>query len=126
VPLRIDVVRLERTGDLIELEMRLTNEADPAGQDPPAFVPWGTFDQSPNDTTLSAVGLRQPDDQTLHLPVYDSDGRCLCNSDLSSVEVAAGDSLPLHATFGGIPEDAGTLEIHIPAFPIISGVEVEG
>jgi hypothetical protein len=126
VPLRIDVVRLARTSDLIELEMLLTNEADPASQDPPTFTPWGTFADVPTGTDLSGLGLLVSGEQKLYLPVFDSNGRCLCSVDLSAVDVPAGESLPLNATFGGVPGDAGSLDIRIPSFPMLPDVGVRG
>jgi hypothetical protein len=125
VPVRLDVVRFARTGDLIELDMLLTNEADPAGQDPPAFTPWSTFAEG-TGTDLSNVGLLVSGEQKLYLPVFDSGSRCLCTGDLSAVNVPAGQALPLNATFGGVPDDVDTLDIRIPSFPMISGVGVEG
>jgi hypothetical protein len=126
VPLRIDVVRFTRAGDLIELDMLLTNEADPAGQDPPGFTPWTTFSDLPSAADLSGLGLLESGEQKLYLPAFDGEGGCLCTGGLSGTEVAAGQSLPLNATFGGVPGDAESLDIRIPSFPIIEGVGVGG
>jgi hypothetical protein len=126
VPLRIDVVRLERTGELVELELQLTNEADPSGQDAPGFTPYGHFSDYVSTTDVSAVGLLEQGEQKIYLPVWDSGSRCLCSDDLSVVTIAAGESYPLNATFGGVPDDVDTLDVRVPEFPIISGIEVEG
>jgi hypothetical protein len=126
VPLRIDVVRFTRTGELIELDMLLTNEGDAAGQDPPGFTPWTTFSDLPSAADLSGLGLLESGEQKLYLPAFDGEGGCLCTAGLSAAEVAAGQSLPLNATFGGVPGDAESLDIRIPSFPIIEGVGVGG
>ena len=126
VPLRLDVVRFTRTGELIELDMLLTNEADPAGQDPPGFTPWTTFSDLPSAVDLSGLGLLVSGEQKLYLPAFDGEGGCLCTGGLSGTEVAAGQSLPLNATFGGVPDDVESLDIRIPSFPIIEGVGVGG
>jgi len=126
VPLRIEVVRFTRAGELIELDMLLTNEADPAGQDSPGFTPWTTFSDLPSAADLSGLGLLESGEQKLYLPAFDGEGGCLCTAGLSATEVAAGQSLPLNATFGGVPGDAERLDIRIPSFPIIEGVGVGG
>jgi hypothetical protein len=126
VPLRIDVVRFDRTGDLIELDMVLTNEADPSGQEAPGFTPWASFADLPSGADLSGIGLLVTGEQKLYLPAFDDGGGCLCTGNLSSTEIAAGESLPIVATFGGVPGDAETLDLRIPSFPIIEGLEVAG
>ena len=68
VPLRIDVVRFTRAGELIELDMLLTNEADPAGPDAPGFTPWATFADLTSGTDLSGLGLLESGEQKLYLP----------------------------------------------------------
>jgi len=126
VPLRIDVVRFARAGELIELDMVITNEGDPAGQDAPGFTPWSAFSDLPSGTDLSGVALLVSGEQTLYLPAFDDAGGCLCTGNFSSTEIAAGESLPLDATFGGVPGDADTLDLRIPSFPIIEGLGVDG
>lgn len=123
VPLRIDVTGLERNGDLVELYMTLTNESDDAEM---VFEPWGQFgaDTGGGSYDLAGVGLVDQAAQKMYLPVLDSEGRCLCTGDLINLVVQPGEPAELHASFGGVPEDVESLDLHVPGFDPISGLEV--
>jgi hypothetical protein len=126
LPLRIDVVRLAGTGELVELELVLTNEAT-AGGDLPAFAANEMFGGGPGIDArydISAVGLVDPDEQKMYLPVFDSEDECLCTGGLGATNVPAGESVTLTATYGGVPEDVGTLDLHVPQFPAVTRLRV--
>lgn len=124
-PVRIDVVRLERNGDLVELGALLVNEIEPAdGDSDPQefqandlFTDGGTYD-------ASGLGLVDGDSQKLYLPVFDSEGRCLCTDGFGAVEVPPGGTLNMDATFGGVPDGLETVDVRIPGFPTITGVPI--
>jgi hypothetical protein len=122
VPLRIDVVALERDDDLVELRVRLTNEGE-AGS--PDFEPWSGFADS--DSTawdFSGAALVDGGAKKLYLPVLDSEGDCLCNTDMAEIAIPPGESVEISATYGGVPDDVDELDVRVPSFPSIEGVPV--
>lgn len=128
-PIRIDVVRLEGHGDLVELGLVLTNEADPPpeGEEPQDFQLDSMFGGGPSANArydASSVALVDGDAQKLYLPVLDSGDTCLCSGGLGAVDTPPGGTLTLDATYGGIPDDVETLDVRIPNFPVITGVPV--
>jgi hypothetical protein len=122
LPMRIDVLRLERHGDLVELTLALANEAEATGDEPPGFTINDMFGDEVADYDASGIGLVDGDAQKLYLPVLDSDGSCLCTSDFGSNDVAAGSSRTITATYGGVPDDVEALDVQVPSFPTIAGV----
>ena len=125
VPLRIDVTHVRASGDLVDLEMVLTNEAPATGDKPPKFIADTLFGDGRSDYDLSAVGLVDPRAQKLYLPVLDSEKNCLCTRQLGATEFAAGGSYTLTATIGGLPHDVDTVDVRIPQFAAVTGVRVE-
>lgn len=128
-PIRIDVVRLERHGDLVELGLVLTNEAEPPpeGQDPQDFQLDSMFGGGPGINArydVSNVALVDGDAQKLYLPVLDSADTCLCSGGLGAVDTPPGGTLTIDATYGGVPDGIETLDVRIPNFPVITGVPV--
>jgi hypothetical protein len=129
VPLRIDVTRLERTGDLVELTLRVTNEAEvPSdGDEGPQFSADTRFGagfgvDARYDT--SAIGLVDAEQQMMYLPAYDAENVCLCSS-ANDVKVEPGESLTIEATYGGVPEGLEEVDVRIPDVPMISGVPIQ-
>lgn len=126
VPIRLDVTRLERHGDLVELTLVLTNEAPAEGDDPPGFSINDMFGDALAEYDASGIGLVDGDAQKLYLPVKDSNGTCLCTNDFGSSPVAAGGGTrTVTATYGGVPDDVETLDVQVPSFPTVTGVPVQ-
>lgn len=127
-PLRLDVVRLERHGDLVELSMVLTNEAEVVeGEDPQDFqlnTMWGDGGGVDARYDASGIALVDGEGQKLYLPVLDSGGTCLCSGDYGAIETPPGGTLNVDATFGGVPDDVEALDVRVPNFPVIAGVPV--
>jgi hypothetical protein len=124
IPIRIDVSRLERHGDLVELTLELTNEAPNEGSDPPEFGIYSTFgDGSSYDAR--GIGLVDGDAQKLYLPVLDSNDTCLCTNDFGGNDVAPTSSRTITATYGGVPDDVDALDVQVPSFPTITGVPIQ-
>jgi hypothetical protein len=126
VPLRIDVVRLRATGDLVDLELRLTNEADPGAGErkSPSFKASSLFADGQNSYDISAIGLVDPRARKLYLPAFDSDNDCLCTDSMGANEYEAGGSYTLTATYGGVPRDLDVVDVRIPHFPAVVGVRI--
>jgi len=125
IPIRIDVTRLERHGDLLELTLALTNEAPAEGDDPPGFSINTQFGDGLTAYDASAIGLVDGDAQKRYLPVLDSEGSCLCTNDFGANDVPAGGSRTITATFGGVPDDVEALDVQVPTFPTIAGVPIQ-
>jgi hypothetical protein len=124
-PLRIDVVGLERHGDLVELALVLTNEAEePTDDSEPQDFGIDTMFGDEGGYDASGIGLVDGEAQTIYLPAYDSEGVCLCTDDLGASQVPPGGTLNIDATYGGVPDDAEELDVRVPNFPAVTGVSV--
>jgi hypothetical protein len=125
VPMRLDVTRLEHHGDLVELTLRLTNEAPAEGDDPPGLAIYDMFGDELAEYDASGIGLVDGDSQKLYLPVLDSDGTCLCTNGLGNSEIpAGGGTRTISATYGGVPDEVEALDVRVPSFPTVAGVPV--
>jgi len=120
-PLRMDVIRLERHGDLVELSLVLTNEVAPTDADPQNFMINSLFGA---DYDASGIGLVDGAAQKIYLPVLDSDETCLCSGQLGASDVVPGGTMTIDATYGGVPDDVETLDVRVPSFPTIAEVPV--
>jgi hypothetical protein len=129
-PLRLDVTRLERVDELVELTMVLTNEAAPPTDDsePQDFTADVVFSGGNYGVNsrydASGIGLVDDAAQRMYLPAYDSEDVCLCTANLNNESVPPGGTMTITATFGGVPEDLDEVDIRIPQFPTISGLEI--
>lgn len=123
-PLRIDVTRLERHGDLVELTLVLTNEAEAPtdDSDPQDF---GADDMFGGSYDASGIGLVDGEAQKVYLPVLDSEDRCLCTDGFGANEVPPGGTMTIEATYGGVPDDVQQLDVSVPQFPAIVGVPIQ-
>jgi hypothetical protein len=124
VPLRIDVARLRASGELVDLELTLTNEAPASSSKPLTFSPDQLFGDG-GRYDMSGVGLVDPDHHKLYLPVLDSGNTCLCTGELGAADYSPGGTYTLAATYGGVPRDADRLDVRIPQFPAVLGVRIE-
>lgn len=128
VPLRIDVMRLDRSGDLVQLDVALVNEGDKAFKAEDLFAdqsnedPRGEIFEYRNDA--SNVGLVDGEAQKVYLPAFDDERVCLCSDGFNALELAPGDTFHIVATYGGVPGDLDTLDVNVPGFPAITGVPV--
>ena len=125
VPLRVDVVRLDRNGDLVEVSLDLTNEAEPAegDTDPVEFTPHNLFSPGTSEYDTSGLALVDGEGQKQYLPVVDSEGTCLC-TDVNSLYLPAGDTFRITATVGGVPDDVEQIDVRLPGFPTITQVAI--
>lgn len=124
VPLRLDVVALERLSGRVEARFVLTNEGE-AGE--ASFEPWSSFVDprlGTNDAPWSMAGASLVDGeaQKAYLTIIDSEGVCLCSGELDALAVAPGDSIELYADFGGVPDDVERLDVQVPGFSPVTEV----
>ena len=130
-PLRLDVTRLERVDELVELTLALTNEAAPPTDDsePLTFTADVVFSGGNYGISArydaSGIGLVDDAAQRMYLPVYDSEDVCLCTGNLNNESVPPGGTMTITATFGGVPDDLDAVDVRIPQFPTISGLEIQ-
>lgn len=126
-PIRIDVVGLERHGDLVELALVLTNEAPDDSDSPQDFyinTAFGDNLTASGRYDASGIGLVDGEAQRIYLPAYDSEDVCLCTDELGAVTVAPGGTLNIDATYGGVPDDLELVDVRVPGFPAVTGVAV--
>lgn len=121
VPVRLDLTALERIdGDAVELRFTLTNTGDVTWEPWDAlgksgFGGWGASD---------VVLLDLPGDRK-YLSLVDSEDNCLCTSWVNDeVTVPAGESHDFYVRFVAPPEDVTSIEVQVPGFAPLSGVEI--
>lgn len=124
VPLRLDVVALERLSGRVEARFVLTNEGEAGG---PSFEPWSSFDDPRLGSdeapwSLAGASLVDGEAQKAYLTIVDSEGVCLCSGDLDAIAVAPGESIELYADFGGVPDDVERLDVQVPGFAPVTEV----
>ena len=115
VELRVDVMGMQRSDDLVDLTMIVTND-DEANDYAPYNHEW-----SEDSFKLVDQGA-----QRVYLPVVDSNGDCLCNTFANVMELGPGESVTLYARFGGIPDDVSALDVQSDYFAPVVGVPVSG
>jgi hypothetical protein len=126
VPMRLDVVGLERLDGLVELRVRLTNDGGPGTPD---YAPYGAFDD-PRLTSgegaysLSGASLVDGDAKKAYLTIIDSEGTCLCSTQMDTVSVAPGESVSLYADLGGVPDDVDVIDVQVPGFATVASVPI--
>ncbi|WP_243859018.1 hypothetical protein [Actinomyces sp. ZJ308] len=78
-------------------------------------VPQPSGKASPGGSTNNADGLTliEPSSSNVYRVSYDSQGGCLCSSDLAEY-VKPGQTIALQATFSGVPADAKSVTVTIP------------
>ena len=88
-------------------------------------VPQPEGKASPGGSTNNADGLTliEPSSSNIYRVSYDSQGGCLCSSDLSDY-VKPGQTVALQATFTGVPAEAKSVTITIPNGGTFSNVAV--
>jgi hypothetical protein len=132
LPMRLDVVGLGRNGDLVEVELVLTNElaaqttsttVDPS-TNPEAFRVGMRFGVTATSDDLSGVSLVGDDAADTYHSAVDDQGRCLCTRNLLTVQVLPGESVDLAVTIEGVPIDVTVLDVHVPGLPPVADVPV--
>jgi hypothetical protein len=126
VPLRLDVIAVERLEGMVEMRVTITNEGDSRSPD---FQPFDAFVDPRLPTgdgveSLSGAMLVDPAGERGHLAMVDSEGTCLCTGRLSQVSVPAGESYEMYADIGGLPDDLDQVDVQVPGFPTVGSVPV--
>lgn len=126
VPLRLDVIGLERLEGMVELRVTITHEGDSRSPD---FQPFDAFVDPRLPTgdgiqSLSGAMLIDGDAERGHLAMVDSEGTCLCTGRLAEVAVPAGESYEMYADIGGVPDDLDQVDVQVPGFPTVGSVPV--
>ena len=88
-------------------------------------VPQPSGKASPGGSTNNADGLTliEPSSSSIYRVSYDSQGGCLCSSDLTEY-IKPGQTIALQATFTGVPAEAKNVTIAIPNGGTFSNVAV--
>lgn len=125
---RLDIVKLQRSGGVTTLNVRLTNE-DAEGSN--SLQVNALFDDGiaqGNDRsavdTMDGISLIDATNRKKYLAARDSSGACACDTDLGSTFVEAGQSVNLSATFGAPPPAVRTVNVFVPHFGTFKDVPI--
>lgn len=123
VPLRLDVVSLERLpGEVVEARFTITNEGSDV-----IYEPWRTLDDpAPSAAGYAAGGAALVDlaGDKRYLVLFDSEGVCLCTGELDDVPVEPGQALELYAQLTAPPEDVTEVGFTLPGFAPVNGLVI--
>ena len=123
VPIRVDVTGLRVSGELLELELVLTDERPKSG-DADTFHAYDTFTGPGGNYNLTGVMLVDPVGQMLYLTAVDDKGDCVC-SRTAGIGLKPSESVVLQATYAGVPKDLQTVDVRIVEFPTITGLRIQ-
>lgn len=112
---RADVAR---SGDLLTLEIQLTNLEDGS------LTSGSSFTASVRDNNVTGITLVDGRNKKRYLPAKDSAGTCLCSK--AYVSLDKGGSTILSATYAGPPADVDTLSVELPGFGMFADLPVSG
>ncbi len=115
---RADVLTLRRSGDLLTLEIRLTN-LESGG-----LVSAESFPANLGDNAVTGITLVDGRNKKRYLPAKDSAGTCLCSK--ASINLAEGGSTIVSATYAAPPADVTTLSVELPGFGTFADLPVSG
>ena len=126
VPIRFEVLSLERLTGMVEMRGRFTH--DGASNDP-AWEPFSTFEdprlrQGQGAYSLSGASLVDAEGLQAYLTLVDSDGVCLCSTGFDRLAVPSGESVEVYADFGGVPDDLEAIDVQLPQFGTVSQVPI--
>ena len=126
VPIRFEVLSLERLTGMVELRGRFTHEG---ASNEPAWEPFSTFEdprlrEGQGAYSLSGAALVDAEGQQAYLTLVDSDGVCLCSTGFDRLAVPSGQSVEVYADFGGVPDDVEAIDVQLPQFGTVSQVPI--
>lgn len=116
----LDIVSLARSGAVANLTVRLTNN-DQAGGSNRLGVQvaqlFGTY-RGPVQLIDSMAGIALIDaaDNKKYPVAKDTSGACVCDANLASTFVAAGQSVMLSASFAAPPPNVSRVDVLVPHF----------
>ncbi|AME00137.1 hypothetical protein AXE84_02260 [Actinomyces oris] len=85
--------------------------------------PSGKATPGGSKNNVDGLTLIEPSSSNIYRVSYDSQGGCLCSSDLYEF-VQPGQTIAFQATFTGVPADTKTVSVTIPNGGTFSNVEV--
>lgn len=118
VSVRVDVEALDRRGDTVDLELRITNLSDE--------FEWEIYSSLGGEGGISDVsGLTLVDlaGNKRYLTLVDSEGGCVCTVfDTVIEDVEAGASRTFQASFPAPPADVSSVDVQVPGLGIVTDV----
>lgn len=132
VPVRADLAPLRRNGDVVVLNLTLTNLGEDRWQISADLddgttngIEGGVVDQDPARYSVDGISLVDGVNGKRHLVARDERGYCVCSTALSGVFLEAGGVVVLSATFAAPPDDVTAMDVEVPLFGTFTGVPVE-
>lgn len=133
LPVRLEIVSLQRSGATAALTLRLTIPSSYGGSDSASAQIAGTFDDGVSESdrdptqafdTVDGISLIDTKNRKRHLVARDARGTCVCDENLSSTFVEQGSPTVLSATFAAPPPDVDVMDVVIPKFGTFKDVPV--
>ncbi|MEH1166256.1 hypothetical protein V6V47_12800 [Micromonospora sp. CPCC 205539] len=127
-PIKVELYQLRRSSGFVSLSVRLTRTDAPTD----SSDRWQIASDFQGDTislSFSGVTLIDRKNRKRHLVARAGDQdatpsqvKYLASSDLSTVFVAAGQSVDLYAMFGAPPDDVTAVDVVVPRVPVFENV----
>lgn len=121
VTLRIDVLKLRRSGNSVLLSFQINNLSDDN------FMLFDKLAEDKDDSnSVSGVSLVDLDNDKRYLTLVDSEGNCVCTEGNGALPtVSAQGSLTLQASFPAPPKDITTVDVDLGGLGVIGDVPLE-
>ncbi len=133
LPVRLEIVSLQRSGATAALTIRLAIPSSYAGSETASAQIANTFDDGVSESdrdpgqaydTTDGISLIDSTNRKRHLVARDARGTCVCDENLSSTFLEQGSPLLLSATFAAPPPDVDVIDVVIPKFGTFKDVPV--
>ncbi len=133
LPVRLEIVSLQRSGATAALTIRLAIPSSYAGSETASAQIANTFDDGVSESdrdpgqaydTTDGISLIDSTNRKRHLVARDAGGTCVCDENLSSTFLEQGSPLLLSATFAAPPPDVNVMDVFIPKFGTFKDVSV--
>ena len=116
---RADVITLRRAGELVNLEVVLTNVSDGT------LVAKDLFEAAPGDGAVTGITLIDGGASKRYLPAKDSAGNCLCSQPGLLVLQEQGSTV-ISATYAAPPDSTKALSVELPGFGTFTDLALAG
>ena len=116
---RADVITLRRAGELVNLEVVLTNVSDGT------LVAKDLFEATPGDGAVTGITLVDGVASKRYLPAKDSAGNCVC-SEPGQVVLPSQGSTVISATYAAPPDSTELLSVELPGFGTFTDLALAG
>ena len=108
--LRLDVSPVVRSGDLARVTVTVTALRNPEGKE--NWFYYGAFSLSSG--SAGEWELLDMESQQRYLTARDSEGDCVCSTDINANGLLEGDSIEIYAVYAAPPASVETVDLVLP------------